>query len=500
MSASREKKRRQELLAANGGIDPKAVREAEQKAAEKKSSILYTCVAVAFVVVAAALLIINSGIVQRSRAAVIIDEEKYTAADVSYFFNSAYQYEMTNGYGSFLIDTSKPLSSQAYWADSSMTWADYFKAQAVSSMKLVHAATKAAKAEGVTLTDEDKASIEETISEMKAQASSNGYGYKGYLQAIYGSTMTPAVFKENLERDMLAYKYRTAYSESLSFSEDEIVAYYEANKNLFDTVDGAYVTLNGAAPTTDAEGNTITPSVQDKETALETAKTAADAIFEGYKNGGDLKTLADEYSATFTGDSELTFTSGIVDEWLFDESRTAGDIEILFDENTTKYYVVVFNSREREDALNYNVRHILITEKNLGLAEGEEAAEGAILAKAQEILDSYNGTEDNFAALAKEFTQDGNGSVGGIYENVVKGQMVEPFEDWCYAEGRKPGDTGIVETDFGQHIMYFVGYGSDEYWHYACENSLINEAYEAWETALADGVTAVLESGMNLVG
>lgn len=500
MSASREKKRRQEFLAANGGVDPKAVREAEKRAAEKKSSILYTCIAAAFIVVAAAMLIFNSGIVQRSRAAVIIDGEKYNAADVSYFYNSAYQHEMSNGYGSYFIDTSKPLGSQAYWADSSITWADYFKDQAVSSMKLVHIANKSAKAEGVVLTDEDRASIEETISSMKAQASDNGYSYKGYLQAIYGSTMTPAIFAENLERDMLAYKYRTAYYENLSFSEDEITAYYEAHKNTFDTVDGAYVTINGAAPTKDADGNTITPTVQDKENALETAKTAAEAILDGYKNGGDLETLAGEHSATYTGAADLTYATGTADEWLFDASRTAGDAEILFNETTSTYYVAVFNSREREDALSYNVRHILITEKNLNLAEGEEAAEGAVLAKAQEILDSWDGTEDGFAALAKEFTQDGNGAVGGIYEDVLKGEMVENFEDWCYAEGRKAGDTGIVETNYGQHIMYFVGYGSDEYWHTGCENSLINEAYEAWQTELSNSVTAELQSGMDAVG
>ena len=39
MSASREKKKRQELLA-NGAADPKAARAAEQKAAERKSNIL----------------------------------------------------------------------------------------------------------------------------------------------------------------------------------------------------------------------------------------------------------------------------------------------------------------------------------------------------------------------------------------------------------------------------------------------------------------------------
>ena len=37
------------------------------------------------------------------------------------------------------------------------------------------------------------------------------------------------------------------------------------------------------------------------------------------------------------------------------------------------------------------------------------------------------------------------------------GQMVETFNDWCFADGRQPGDYGIVKTDYGYHLMYFVG-------------------------------------------
>ena len=98
MSASREKKKRQELLA--GGVDPKTAREAEQKAAEKRSKILYTTLAAIFVVVAVFLLVYNSGILQRSQTAVTIDGEKYTVADVSYYYQDAYQ-NFLNTYGSY---------------------------------------------------------------------------------------------------------------------------------------------------------------------------------------------------------------------------------------------------------------------------------------------------------------------------------------------------------------------------------------------------------------
>ena len=56
MSASREKKKRQEI-SASGAADPRAARAAEQRAAERTSNILYGTVAAIFVVVAVALVV-----------------------------------------------------------------------------------------------------------------------------------------------------------------------------------------------------------------------------------------------------------------------------------------------------------------------------------------------------------------------------------------------------------------------------------------------------------
>lgn len=36
------------------------------------------------------------------------------------------------------------------------------------------------------------------------------------------------------------------------------------------------------------------------------------------------------------------------------------------------------------------------------------------------------------------------------------GQMVEPFEEWCFAD-HQIGDMDVVETIYGYHVMYFVG-------------------------------------------
>lgn len=61
MSASREKKIRQDL-AAKGITDPKAIREAEEKDQQHRSNMLYGGIAVVFVLVAAFLLLWNSNV------------------------------------------------------------------------------------------------------------------------------------------------------------------------------------------------------------------------------------------------------------------------------------------------------------------------------------------------------------------------------------------------------------------------------------------------------
>lgn len=112
-----------------------------------------------------------------------------------------------------------------------------------------------------------------------------------------------------------------------------------------------------------------------------------------------------------------------------------------------------------------DVRHILVKitgetkDENGQIVYTEEDWE-ACRAKAQAILDAWmagDKTEDSFAKLATEKTEDGGSKqTGGLYESVYKGQMVEPFETWCFDEIRQKGDTGLVKTTYGYHVMYYV--------------------------------------------
>ena len=119
-----------------------------------------------------------------------------------------------------------------------------------------------------------------------------------------------------------------------------------------------------------------------------------------------------------------------------------------------------------------DVRHILLqpTEKN---DDGEytEAAWTACEEDAKALLDQWlagEKTEDSFAALANEHSTDpGSNTKGGLYEGVRMGQMVPEFEEWCFDATHQYGNTGIVKTDYGYHIMYYVG--NTPAWRYYAE-------------------------------
>jgi len=97
--------------------------------------------------------------------------------------------------------------------------------------------------------------------------------------------------------------------------------------------------------------------------------------------------------------------------------------------------------------------------------------------QAQDLLDQWlagDCTEESFADLAAQFTQDpGSQSQGGLYTDVYEGQMVKPFEDWCFDESRKYGDSGLVQTDYGYHIMYFVA--TEETWISELRSQMVSE-------------------------
>ena len=129
-------------------------------------------------------------------------------------------------------------------------------------------------------------------------------------------------------------------------------------------------------------------------------------------------------------------------------------------------------------------------------------------AKAESLLAQWksgDATEDSFAQLAVENSQDtGSAANGGLYQQVYQGRTVPEFNDWCFDSARKSGDTGIVYGESssykGYHIMYFVGTDLP-YWQVLVTNDLKNNDVSAWYTEKTADYTAEQHSfGMRFVG
>lgn len=97
--------------------------------------------------------------------------------------------------------------------------------------------------------------------------------------------------------------------------------------------------------------------------------------------------------------------------------------------------------------------HILIAAD----AKGPAADRAKAKAKAEELLAKLKTAPADFAKLAREFSQDpGSAESGGDLGFFARGMMVKPFEDTVFS--LKQGElSGIVETDFGYHIITLAG-------------------------------------------
>lgn len=137
---------------------------------------------------------------------------------------------------------------------------------------------------------------------------------------------------------------------------------------------------------------------------------------------------------------------------------TQAEVEAYYDANTE---TVTGMGIVKDDSKYVDVRHILVNPVSAEDTETFTEAEWETCRqKAQALLDLWlagDKSEESFALLAMEHSEDaGSQTEGGLYTNVTQGTMTEAFDAWCFDPARQHGDYGLVKTDYGYHIMYFV--------------------------------------------
>lgn len=155
------------------------------------------------------------------------------------------------------------------------------------------------------------------------------------------------------------------------------------------------------------------------------------------------------------------------------------------EEESGKYTITVaylIKAAGRDETPTKNVGHILFDADDDDEDEMKAAKE-----EAEKILNEYlagDKTKDAFEKLGEKYTADSS----VFYDGVKEGDMEDSFNDWLFSLGdydgvvRNVGDTGLVETSYGWHIMYYNGDGH-AYWYESAKADFISSEMEDWYEA-----------------
>ena len=222
---------------------------------------------------------------------------------------------------------------------------------------------------------------------------------------------------------------------------------------------GKYASENGIA-LTDEEKQAVEDSFSSlEETAKSYGYGSADKFIAANYGIGNNVNSVKKYA------TELELASKVYNQVAEEKSE-----EVTLEEIKEQYPTVA-------------VRNILVKAEAEQDGNYTDEAKEAAKAKAEEVYNEYlsgEQTETRFAELAEEYSQDPgstleqSGVYGGIYENISENQdFAEEFKAWSLDPSRKYGDTEIVETQFGYHIMFFVDAGPS--YLADCKNAVLLE-------------------------
>ncbi len=344
-----------------------------------------------------------------------VGDHDITRLEYNYYFNNVYSNYLSM-YGSYVsmmgLDTTVDLDEQTYPGNENMTWKDYFDQSAVEQIQQIKAMADEARENGFEYdSSEDMASYE---TEIAAQAESASVSESEYYALMYGDYATPSRIETFVEENLLASAYYNHLVEENQPADDEITAYYEENKNSYDTVtyrsfyfevDTSAGEETGSEETTAAETTTAAEETTVEETTLDTAEETAE------ETTAEETTAAEEETETETASEEET---GMTDEEI---AAAMDELKVQADEMAAR------------------------------LEAGEDFEDLCVEYASEDQKENYGGEEDG--SLTEEGSYYGAPSVAA---------------DWLFDESRQEGDITVLESESlnRYYVVQFISRQNDE--------------------------------------
>ena len=423
--------------------------------------------------------------------ALTVGDQKISVGYYNYYYNMTvedYLEAAESGYNDLKADVD--FSQQITTDDdgNEITWEQKFKEDTIWQIQYLTAFYEAAVEAGMTLSDELKENVETNIKSIQGNAAQNGQSVKEYLAENVGEYCGLNTMRTIFERLYIAQSYFYQMNVKLMADSDEIQKALEENQENYKSISFAYIEMpyteeddiNAVKAKADAYCNEIKSLTDLKNLIPEVCGSLIEQyIAYGYATDekAAAKAIADSMEHTFDKvQFKSWFPSEEISDWMYSEDTKAGSVAAFIDEDYScidilyKLSGLILNESEL-----YSVRHILIMPHSEASAEGEDASTtteyteaewAAALEEANRILDEFNATDKSevaFAELAEKYSEDVSSTSAGGYNyyggQIFKtelGTMVPEFEAWGTDPSRKYGDVGIVKSQYGYHIMFFV--------------------------------------------
>lgn len=474
----------------------------------------------------------NTGLKNKMITAVEVGEEKVSAATYYYYYYLCYQQVLSTQenyeqYGWSYYDSSlSPDEQDSPYKDddgNAISWADELKIQATTRAQTTIANYNEAVKAGMELSEDELNEIDQTLTQFETNASNSGYSVNAFLKATFGFGLKD--LKNQLKMEELASKFQTSKQEELTkaVTEEELkkelkenpneyglagIRYYafkfdsltqedgeaddafearkaEANKDIIATAKEVFEKISDEESFKDEinvyEDSKKNEKAEDADTAEEVKEDKAE----------DKKEEEEKDATTLLKNAAYSSLSSAIEEdgakWAFDSSRKKG--ELKFFEGKNAAYIVYITSPMSLKAHSVSVRYCLIPynsdfQKANSDDERTEAKDTAT--KLYDEWKKNNPTEDTFAQLCVENSQDTSTSDNGGLIDVRLNKMVSSFEDWCFDSSRKAGDCEVIEAEeYGYFLVYFVSNNKDDLdWKETAKETISNKAYEDYYDAL----------------
>ncbi|MGN0534132.1 MAG: peptidylprolyl isomerase [Eubacterium sp.] len=426
-----------------------------------------------------------------------VEDTKVSTGMFNYYYSSIVKYY--ESYASYFgLDTSSDYSTQYKTDDegNKVSWSEFFENEVFDEIKYTTVLYSNGLKAGVTLTKDQQETIDDQMETFKTSASESGVSLDEYISSQYGEYCTEDTLRLMLEQYYITINYQGMLSSSQQPTDDEIQKYYSEHENEFKSINFSYLAFNYDTTSDEAkeESQKTVDKYMKKITDRDSIMDLVPEVYSDYIESDTKSIMESDSSLTeaqakkkatenyessvdysIEGSSQTPFDAETT-EWLFSDSTKVGEKKCYINESAGYAYLVLKTEMATADETEtYSVRHILIMprdeegntdttgEKTFTDEQWEEAEK-----KAKEVYETFNKgdkTEYSFALLAEQYSDDTaslsssgtTGVFGGLCEAIpVTENYVAEFKNWCIDDSRRYGDTDIVKSQYGYHIMFFV--------------------------------------------